>query len=167
VACFFRGFNFDSRSPFDDHKHENAFFPPVVFTCRFLFAALLSLIVVPTLNAAPPGSTPPTYYYSAQSVGYNVAQTGPTPDIVAQAAVSYYNSQGGWQIKNLQACSVYAPLPGWASYLCYGDTCRSPGDCTFGNQVEVWAHCSPQRGAEWDGTEFYCPPTPECDGPAQ
>lgn len=175
MTCLFRGFNlvrnfffpFAIRRAFGNQNEVSVTFFRSLFSClRFLSAALSSLFVVPTLNAAPPGSTSPTYYYSAHSGGYNVAQTGPTPDIVAQAAVSYHNSQGGSQVENLQTCSVYAPLPGYASYLCYGDSCQYPGACTFGNQVEVWARCSPQSGADWDGTEFYCPPEPDCDGAA-
>lgn len=120
------------------------------------------VFAVPTLNAAPPGSTPPTYYWS-EGTGFRVVQTGPTPDIVAQAVVSYYNSQTSWQLENLQPCVVSAPLGG---YLCYGDSCMTPGNCTFGVLVQVYPRCGPQsgsqQGVQWDGTEFYCPPEPDC-----
>lgn len=168
MSLFFSGFEFgcnfftpsESRLP-NDHKQGKVNLSRL-FTCRFLSAALLSLIVVPTLNAAPPGSTPPTYYYSGS---YYVTQTGPTPDIVAQAAVSEFNSRGGGQIVNLQACSTIYVLQ-IGGYVCYGDYCRTPGDCTFGNQAVVYARCGPQSGpqeaAQWDGIEFYCPPEPDC-----
>lgn len=174
MSLFFSGFEFggdfftpsESRSPFNDHKQEKVNLSRL-FTCRFLSAALLSLFVVPTLNAAPPGSTPPTYYWSEYSGNYRVAQTGPTPDVVAQAAASYHNAQGGTGIRNLQPCSLQGPPQ--SPYLCYGDLCRGDltNTCTFGNQVAVWPRCSPGSQGGWDGTEFYCLPEPECDGPAQ
>ena len=59
-------------------------------------AALWPLFAVSTLFAAPPGSTPPAYYWTGQS-GYSyMVQTGATPDIVAQAAHAAIGSPAQW-----------------------------------------------------------------------
>ena len=140
------------------------------FTCQFLSVILPSLFVLLTLNTTLASASPPTHYFADPRIFYP-GPFGETPDLAAQAAVNRWNSfyAGSSRMENLRTCSVYTPMPGYASYLCPYDWCTTyptGTTCTYSpSGIEVWPRCGPSYGAPWNGTEFYCPPEPECPSP--
>ena len=118
-------------------------------------------------------ATPPTHY-NAYSPGTSYVFMGHTPDDAVQAAVIYRNTEPGrisyfWE--NLRMCSVYIASPGDVHYRCPVEDCwtyyLTGAKVCANNIVVVRPGCGAQYGASWNGTEFYCPPEPDCDGPAQ
>jgi len=138
---------------------------------RFLSAHHLLLFVLLTLNTTSLHASPPTHYFADPRIFYP-GLIGETPDLAAQAAANHWNSfyAGSSRMENLRTCSVYTPMPGYASYMCPYDWCTTTSSgttCTFNQYgIEVWPRCGSSSGAAWNGAEFHCPPDPECDGPA-
>lgn len=118
-------------------------------------------------------ASPPTHYNAYPPDTWYVFM-GHTPDDAVDAAVIYRNTQPGrtsyfWE--NLRMCSLSVSL-GDVHYNCPVEECwnypHPDGIRTCANDiVVVRAMCGTQYGASWNGTELYCPPEPDCDGPAQ
>ncbi len=136
------------------------------YSRQLLTAVVFSFFGVTTLcNAA--SASPPTHYVADPPNTWYLFM-GDTPVAAAQAAISWWNSLESirkWE--NLGMCSV-SISPGDVHYSCPFDQCDyyPSGTICGQNNIVVWPVCG-NVGAAWNGTEFYCPPEPDCDGPAQ
>lgn len=142
--------------------------------CRFLFAHLLLLVVALTFTTATVNASPPTHYMNDGGIlGYTVFDY--TPDAVAQTTVSNKNAAiaasgvttARWE--NLKTCRLDVSVPGVVWFLCAYDICHyPPGSPSYCDpyKLAVYPLCSNGGVAAWNGTELYCPPEPDCGGPA-
>lgn len=183
MACFFRGFNFVRnfyippviRAEFGSQNEVKIYLPRIFVGNEFgrnisapLSAVLLTFFAILTLYAAPAGSTLPTHY-SATQPNNTRSFADNTPVTAAQAAASWWNSFNSINKRAIQgSCSIYSTTTGDTYYNCPFDDCTYyPTETICGtNVMVVRPMCGPQHGANWDGSEFYCPPEPGCDAPA-
>lgn len=161
MACYFRGFHFVRnffilsviRRAFGNQKEEKIYLP-------WLFVVFAAL----TLNAVPSGASPPTHYVSVFRV--SEYSYGLSPDVAAQGYVVLYNSVAeGGRAEITGSCRV-VPVTG-GGYMCPFSKWGPLGDFWGNADIAVYTRCGPQAAAEWNGSEFYCPPEPDCDTPVR
>ena len=136
---------------------------------RFLTAVTLSLFGALALYAASTNASPPTHYIAYTYTDTLLRTTGPNPDVAAQAYVSAWNAKYSPNnyYTNLQSCRLLGGYPAPAAFECPADFCiPAYNNCYLTPKILVDTRCGPQSSANWTGTEFVCPESPEpgCEG---
>lgn len=174
MASFFGGFQF-SRN-FFSHSGWRASFRklrvgkislPRIFGGQLLSAVFLTFLGAFTFSNAACAS-PPTHYVSGTNGFSPYNFTGLSPEIAAQEYIAYVNSrlEMGQRLVATGSCHVVVYGSELGLYICPYRYTYPQGQYTD-YSLDVYTRCGPQAQALWNGSEFYCPPTPECDAPVQ
>lgn len=168
MASFLGGFQFYRN--FFSHSGWRASFrmlrmKKISLSNIFSYAVLLSLFAMLTFVTPPVNASPPTHYVVLHWIT-NPTFTGDTPDMAVQEYVAYYNSISIWRIQTTAGCQLVIS-PYTHPYQCPANLFRTETGHPEPITIPVSPRCGPSYIASWNGAELYCPPVPECDGPAQ
>lgn len=159
---------------FSDFKLVRNFFSPYLRSLDIekidLSRILFVIFTVLTFNTDPAGASPPTHYVSGTNGFSPYTFTGLSPEIAAQEYIAYVNSrlEMGRRLVATGSCHVFIYGSELGLYICpYRYTYPQGQGQDTDYSLDVYTRCGPQAQALWNGSEFYCPPTPECDAPVQ
>lgn len=129
------------------------------------FIVLTSFISAAFTFGSSATASPPTHYVVQHWITSPIF-SGTTPDSSVQEYIAYYNSISIWRIQTTGSCQLVI-IPYTQPYQCPASLFRTETGYPEPITIPVSPRCGSSYTASWNGAELYCPPIPECDGPAQ